>query len=820
LADGWQIVSELAVYGAEADLLVVTNTAGEQRVAKIYRARIEPKTEVLRRVGGSSFEHVVRLYDHGHSDGRWYELLEYIQLGSLEDLIKAEGPQFDVSLADEILWELATAIEHLHEHEVVHRDIKPSNILVRTREPLDLVLTDFGIASVLDQASRRFTAKHRTIAYAAPETAAGEVSQAADWWSLGIILVEALTGHHPFSAVTPGELLDDRVIESRLAQMSVDDLVAGVQGRWYMLCRGLLRRDAKHRWGFVEIERWRRNDPTLTVPDEASPAHPGLVAFYFAGAKYTTLPEIAAAFGANWAEARKSVERNHLFDWVKDELKDNEWRQFLANLDRDCENLDERVFRICAKLDPHGTPVFCGYPLDPEGLSGLAEDSLSNSAASDTARRALTMMLPQGILVQAADLTGVARYRELHVAWKRVTAELDELRQAIAAAGGTAQNAANYRDAAPMLLLGSMSDAHLKRLREAAEAVSTGDALECSWFRALGDPLRGSAATAFAMVATEDAAHATGRQERLRREAAARAALAQFTGRGVVVAIILAIVVGFGWLVTAATHQQMNTYTNQTYNAPTAAQPMAAPGGASRDALAVTFPLGFVNEYYRLWNTHDYPAMYAMLSERMQRKNPYDLYVKYHSLVTRIDVETALTNNPSAIHVRIVSNDREKDGRITENVNEGVWYLTTENGQLRLYDQDVHDVKPYSAAVVPSARVVAAPMNISQADAANFVAQYYRLWNAGAYQTMYGMLSSHFRATHPYDQYVHYHANVVSISAEVTPTGNPMVYNLRVFSQDREKDGSITDNVSLGYWVLTDEGGALKLNSQALHSAT
>src|SRR4051812_45859624 len=68
LAGHWWIVRELASRGAEADLLVVRNASGERRVAKIYRAGIESKGDVLRRLGGTSFEHVVRMFDHGRSD--------------------------------------------------------------------------------------------------------------------------------------------------------------------------------------------------------------------------------------------------------------------------------------------------------------------------------------------------------------------------------------------------------------------------------------------------------------------------------------------------------------------------------------------------------------------------------------------------------------------------------------------------------------------------------------------------------------------------------------------------------------------------------
>jgi hypothetical protein len=59
LSGHWHIESELLSRGTEVDLLLVADSAGERRVAKIYRAGIEPKTDVLERVGGTSFEHVV-----------------------------------------------------------------------------------------------------------------------------------------------------------------------------------------------------------------------------------------------------------------------------------------------------------------------------------------------------------------------------------------------------------------------------------------------------------------------------------------------------------------------------------------------------------------------------------------------------------------------------------------------------------------------------------------------------------------------------------------------------------------------------------------
>jgi serine/threonine protein kinase len=490
----WKIVRELDTRGAEADLLIVENSAAEQRVAKIYRAGIQPKTDVLQQLGGTSFEHVVQLFAYGRSDGRSYELLEYVQGGPLEDLIGKEGPKLDEIRIGQIVVELLKAIQHLHANGVVHRDLKPSNILVRSMEPFDLVITDFGIASMLGASSRRFTTGHRTIAYASPESAAGEVSKASDWWSLGIMLVEMLTGQHPFASSVPNELLDERTIMSRLAQMPVDQLVEGIDDPWRTLCRGLLRREAKNRWTDTEIVRWVRRDPTILIAEEASPSTQHSVQFYFAGDRYTSLPEIAHAFGSNWPEARKTIERGHLLNWVKDDLKDNEWRQFLADLDRDCPDLDERVFRVIAKLDPRAVPVLCGYRLDPEGLRTLANDAL---AEKEEAVATLQLVFDRGILGTAADSTGVSQFRELQTALTSIASDFRRLCDSISRAGAPSSavpSAHNLPRATVLLTLLPEGDAQVRSLQERANEMASPDARDCPWFRELAAATNSTAA--------------------------------------------------------------------------------------------------------------------------------------------------------------------------------------------------------------------------------------------------------------------------------------------------------------------------------------
>ena len=86
----WKILEQLPTKGSEADIYLA-DADGEKRVLKLYRHRMEPKLEILRRVTEMSRQYshcFVIFYETGFDEttSRWYELQEYMPLGSLKDV--------------------------------------------------------------------------------------------------------------------------------------------------------------------------------------------------------------------------------------------------------------------------------------------------------------------------------------------------------------------------------------------------------------------------------------------------------------------------------------------------------------------------------------------------------------------------------------------------------------------------------------------------------------------------------------------------------------------------------------------------------------
>ena len=519
LAARFRTVEELPAAGSEADILVVEAVDGGDRyIAKIYRRGLEPKTSVLQEIAASAPEHVVRLFEHGQSGGRWFELLEYCPCGSLRDLIKAEGPRVAEGTVREVLRELMEALAHLHSRNIIHKDVKPDNILIRQRLPLDLVLTDFGISSIVEGTSRYSAHASRTVRYAAPEAGAGFVSAPLDYWSLGMTIVEMLVGEHPFAKMS------DQAISKHLSTRPVP-LEVVEDDFWRILCRGLLTRDDQQRWGRAEIDRWLAGDRTLTAVADEWSASSTRTPYRWAGEEYPDPSALARALARRWDEAEKELARGYIRKWVWEDLRDVELTRFLDNLDEDGSlGIDAKLFRVIMRFAPGLSPTYKGYALTSASLRDVALQAVQGNAQ---AQEVITRIYAGGVFAAYSEITGKPEGAELEGRWREALTNFKARRaDAIAAGAAAGDEGLSPDNIRATLLLGVTSPEYVGNLRRELTHVVRKIAGDCAWFSRLGNPHDAPVGTLLAMSILATAAQLEADRRRAAAQAERRAATA------------------------------------------------------------------------------------------------------------------------------------------------------------------------------------------------------------------------------------------------------------------------------------------------------
>lgn len=387
LKDRYRILKPLPVQGAEAELLLVeAHAGGPSRVAKIYRHGIQPRQDVQQRIARIDTQHRVEVLEAGISEGHAYELMEFCVHGSLREQMRAGPLSADLLLV--LVRELAGAIVEVHAAGLLHRDLKPENILVRTVEPLDLVLTDFGISSVLD-ATQRFTGTARTLPYASPESLSGVIDGKADYWAIGMIILEGALGKHPFAG------LSEAVILHHLTTRSID--LSGIGDRSLRkLLRGLLVRDPKARWGDDEIRRWLARDASLAEPAEHGVASSFAEPYHLGKEVCHTMEQLAVALAGNWRDGIADMANGLLLSWFRDVQKDQNAVRLLLELRQDSRlSFDLQLLKLILHLAPGIPPVWRGETIELPSILARANLALKGD---EEAERWLNLLYQNRVL--------------------------------------------------------------------------------------------------------------------------------------------------------------------------------------------------------------------------------------------------------------------------------------------------------------------------------------------------------------------------------------------------------------------------------------
>jgi serine/threonine protein kinase len=285
--------------------------------------------------------HVLRCFHAGSAVVGRSKLL-YLVMEIAQDSLQSRLAKGVLPLpeAAEMTEQVASALAHLHRKNLVHRDVKAANVLLVGGQ---WKLSDFG---TVRQSTGAATSHTRgvigTVAYMPPESFEGTVSAAWDIWSMGVVVLEALTGEKPYAETSENELIGAILRKS-------PTIPAGLPEPFSEIVRHCLVRNHRERWSAQQILDELKRSVAVKVREMIA----GAQRYRDAGSWEEALQVLR--------EARKidavSVEISRLISEIEKQRRDAELQQRLDDLRTRAAAADDvdsalQFWREVSRLNP------------------------------------------------------------------------------------------------------------------------------------------------------------------------------------------------------------------------------------------------------------------------------------------------------------------------------------------------------------------------------------------------------------------------------------------------------------------------------------